>query len=61
MLDAYLVRIWSDLVESLRSNRANGLKSDENGVKTGQMTLKIKIKVTHSQWVLQAMLGAYLV
>ena len=49
MLDAYLVRIWSGLVESLMSYRANGLKSAENGVKTGQMTLKMKVKVTHFQ------------
>ena len=49
MLDAYLVRIWSGLVESLMSYRANGLKSAENGVKSGQMTLKMKVKVTHFQ------------
>ena len=38
--------------------RANRLKSAENGVKTGQMALKIKVKVTHFQSVLKAMLDA---
>ena len=37
------------LDEFLRSYRANGLKSAENRVKTGQMTLKMKVKVTHFQ------------
>ena len=58
MLGTYLVGIWSDLVESLMTYRANRLKSAENGVKTGQMALKIKVKVTHFQSVLKAMLDA---
>ena len=61
LLDAFLLQIWSGLVESLMIYRANESQSAENRVKTVQMTLKMKVKVAHSQQVLKAMLGVYLV
>ena len=50
----------SGLIETLMTYRADKLKSAEKGVKMAKRTLKMKVKVTHFQYMLKVKSDAYL-